>query len=448
MTQWSSGDSLNSYNLNTRGPVPALNIVAFGAVAGADSGDAIESAMSQAGANGGGSVFVPEGTFLASRITMRPYVSLVGTGWASILKQKSSSNTDFIRLRDVDTDATYIGHLQIDGNRGNQTQGSAIYYDNTGGDFAISSVPRHRMEDLLIWNVKQDGLNISSSAGAVGTSVFDNIQIYVCDRYGVYINTVDLFFSNVDVGQSGEAGWQIEKANAHLDNCNAWFSGRLVQSTGDGFFINANRVQLTGCQAQDNGRHGFAIYNCAAVKLTGCVADSNATQSGASTVASGFALDHADSCYVTGVAVDRHTPASQNHPLRVSQGGTGILSTRSNYVNILAYSNLSDAPNITSTLTNNDITVNRINYTSNAQFRSGGVVGWQTYSGTTLASLYQNGVFQVSGKTLGIATNAGAPAGNSAGTTGDIMWGTNSGASFIYVCTSANSWMRAALSPF
>lgn len=38
--------------------------------------------------------------------------------------------------------------------------------------------------------------------------------------------------------------------------------------------------------------------------------------------------------------------------------------------------------------------------------------------------------------------------GTSAGTAGDIAWGLGSGTTFLYVCVSANSWFRTALSPF
>jgi len=54
----------------------------------------------------------------------------------------------------------------------------------------------------------------------------------------------------------------------------------------------------------------------------------------------------------------------------------------------------------------------------------------------------------LSGKTMRIASNAGTIAGNASGNTGDIMWGTASDTSYLYVCTSTDSWMRAALSPF
>jgi len=34
------------------------------------------------------------------------------------------------------------------------------------------------------------------------------------------------------------------------------------------------------------------------------------------------------------------------------------------------------------------------------------------------------------------------------GTTGQIMWGTNSGTTYLYVCVATNTWRRVALSSF
>ena len=46
-------------------------------------------------------------------------------------------------------------------------------------------------------------------------------------------------------------------------------------------------------------------------------------------------------------------------------------------------------------------------------------------------------------------TSSGAPtAGDSAGTAGSIKWGIISATTYLFVCTSSNSWERVALSPF
>ena len=54
----------------------------------------------------------------------------------------------------------------------------------------------------------------------------------------------------------------------------------------------------------------------------------------------------------------------------------------------------------------------------------------------------------VSGATIRIGTAFVPASGTASGAAGDICWGTNSGTSYLYVCASTDSWMRAALSPF
>lgn len=49
---------------------------------------------------------------------------------------------------------------------------------------------------------------------------------------------------------------------------------------------------------------------------------------------------------------------------------------------------------------------------------------------------------------LAEAATGGGLAGTAAGTAGDIAWGSSSGVSYLYVCVSTNSWMRATLNPF
>lgn len=77
--------------------------------------------------------------------------------------------------------------------------------------------------------------------------------------------------------------------------------------------------------------------------------------------------------------------------------------------------------------------------TDDIQFRTGNVaVGTQVPTEQ----------LHLSGATVRIATSSASIAGNASGNTGDMMWGPASGVTYLYVCTSGNSWARAALNPF
>jgi hypothetical protein len=70
------------------------------------------------------------------------------------------------------------------------------------------------------------------------------------------------------------------------------------------------RQELTGCEAQDNKRHGFVFKDTKYATATGCIADSNNwTVAGA-----GFRIDGGQRCYITGLAYDRQvTPTQKYH---------------------------------------------------------------------------------------------------------------------------------------
>jgi len=63
-------------------------------------------------------------------------------------------------------------------------------------------------------------------------------------------------------------------------------------------------------------------------------------------------------------------------------------------------------------------------------------------SGADRLTITPTGDVSISGSLFGIATSSTIAASASPGTAGDIRWD----ASYIYVCTSANTWKRAALS--
>jgi len=70
-------------------------------------------------------------------------------------------------------------------------------------------------------------------------------------------------------------------------------------------------------------------------------------------------------------------------------------------------------------------------------------------SGSAISGATLTGSKLVSVNTIQIGEAGAAPAGGgAAGTAGDIAWFEGSGASYLYVCASASSWMRVALDPF
>ncbi|KKM22369.1 hypothetical protein LCGC14_1626040 [marine sediment metagenome] len=73
-----------------------------------------------------------------------------------------------------------------------------------------------------------------------------------------------------------------------------------------------------------------------------------------------------------------------------------------------------------------------------------------TATGTRQVRVDSAGRLILSASTLSMAEAgaAGGLAGDATGEAGEIAWGSSSNVSFLYVCVSSNSWMRATLNPF
>lgn len=328
------------------GATDVYDIRAYGAAGNGTTDDtiAIQQAITSCAAAGGGTVHVPLGVFVSSRIRMLSRVCLVGTGWSSRLKLKAAANQHFIILDDVNVERTSIEHLSVDGNKANVTgTSSGIYYDNTGGVFTggEGSVPRHRINDVFVPNCNTDAVAFVGT-GAVGDNLLTAVWAYHANRYGFNCATVDTFYEACMSGQAGEQGFFINASNTHFVNCNAWFSGRLTVASGDGFLLDGDgtkgRVQLTGCQAQDNARHGFAVFDIKQCNLVGCYADSNGT----GTTGHGFALNSCADCYVQGVSIDRSGSPTQASPLIFQNSGS--ITNQDNIVTILGRGSISNVP--------------------------------------------------------------------------------------------------------
>lgn len=105
--------------------VGVVSIAAFGAV-GDDATDntlAIQSAIDTVYANGGGSVYVPNGIFQTGDLILKSGVSLVGDGHGHCLKAKNGLNDSWLSGTGTDMG---LYRLEIDGNKSHNTTGGAI----------------------------------------------------------------------------------------------------------------------------------------------------------------------------------------------------------------------------------------------------------------------------------------------------------------------------------
>lgn len=248
------------------------------------------------GAQGGRVLLWGKKFSISSPVLIHSYVTLSGHGQFSTCLQATSALTasytavtgrpiGVIQLATSGTQYTTVCDLTIDGNDDAGARTCGIYYINGAGSFGWDA--SHRLRNLYIYNTTSHGicLDYVSATGVNNRATYvENVRIIEAggtgerdpDSSGIYCANADSFFSGVDVGSSSGHGFQFHGGNHRIVNCKAWFSGggATAAHEGCGFYIKANRNEISGCEAQDNYGDGFYIGssdNC----LSGCLADSN-----------------------------------------------------------------------------------------------------------------------------------------------------------------------------
>jgi hypothetical protein len=294
---------------SVRPPGERLDVIGFGAVPGAldrpgrDSTDAIQRAIDTVSAAGGGEVRIPAGVFWIRGIAMAPRVTLVGTGWGSVLKLLPGSDQHVIRAsanrRSSDggcTDEMYaIANLAIDGNRDGQSHdwwGDGIHLDMTFDNDAIPNAPtnlwrvhdhHHVFERLLIKDCKRDGIFIRGKGGHTGS----HLHIGQCTRFGLNLRSYDNLWSHLYIGGIGADGVRVGAGPNHFTCCKTFFTGQATQNLLDSTAVAGTGVApedwrfgagwvfgdggaacvLTSCEVQDSWGHGVVLLGSEVVLM-------------------------------------------------------------------------------------------------------------------------------------------------------------------------------------
>jgi hypothetical protein len=165
-------------------------VTAYGAVGDGVTDDtlAFQDAIDACNAAGGGTVFIPNGTYLISSVNtgvvgwagcikLQSNVRLQGESRAGVILKLDADQPVFTRLLIADgaTDAT-VETLTIDGNRTNQ----AFAEEHMSGIF-VGNTSRLKVQDCTLINCVGDGLSIWASNE--DTLVYD-VYINNCGRSG------------------------------------------------------------------------------------------------------------------------------------------------------------------------------------------------------------------------------------------------------------------------
>lgn len=153
--------------------------------------EAFRDAIDTVHSVGGGSIFIPAGTYLLEQIEMKSYVCLIGEGSDNtILKQIIGSNKDFVVGEDIES--VTLKTLRLDGNylSGDWRDGNTTVLNSAGGGINWSA-NAWILDDVTIVNVAGIGLlsRPRSIPQTQNTLQVTNIKgiVGICGKEGVII---------------------------------------------------------------------------------------------------------------------------------------------------------------------------------------------------------------------------------------------------------------------
>ncbi len=281
-----------------------------------------------AAAPGGGTVYIGEGVYIVTGLTLGHRVTLRGSGWGTVVRQKASSTGPLVQnRRDGTVHAKFcsIIDISLDGNKANQSaanHGIVLTGDTTNNYTSTLDEDydeNHLVFNVYVWNCKGDGIRLVGS----GENRVLSCKIHHCNGIGLY-TFQDNYINQVTIGWAGRMGMHIDGDDCRVSNVKAWYSGSVIASDGQGFYITSDSGAMSGCSAQDNTSSGFLWDGAFGWDATGLMSDSNSRNS--SGTYPGFDVYGSGFIHITGVARNRYNAGGpQTSAVRVRTSSTIIM---------------------------------------------------------------------------------------------------------------------------
>ncbi|MFJ4517448.1 glycosyl hydrolase family 28-related protein [Streptomyces sp. NPDC088816] len=230
-------------------PLTWLNVKNYGAAGNGVANDtaAIQAAINEANAAGGGVVYIPRGTYkLTDALTLKSNVWLQGDGIAATVLAQTATNKHGIKGSNLEL--VGIESLSVKGPGSGTGQG--IHLDGTAVIYSFYVTMRNVM-------VKQFGDTGIFIDDPVTTDLY-NVTSKENGGQGFYVTCSDL----------GTAGTSTSFVSCYAHN-----------NAGNGFrMYNVVYSTFTGC-ASDKNINGYKLESCETITLTGCGAEQNSGDS-------------------------------------------------------------------------------------------------------------------------------------------------------------------------
>lgn len=238
-----------------------------------DDTDAITQAESYSFSMGGGTVFVPIGTYLTGTITVRKGVSFIGENKErTIFRLKNNFQGDLFYMYNYARGG--LSTMTLHGNKQNGAVGNGVYIapdlDNTGSKSTASVI-----ENLHITDFAKTGISCNKVSWIFTVR---NNYIQFCDDHGIYNDTTDNGFYFNDISNCGKNGfYNFGGANTRI------VGGKIISCGKSGLdnkyaglhFESSNRCTVVGVECQDNYYSGFYISNSEQNSFIGVLSDGN-----------------------------------------------------------------------------------------------------------------------------------------------------------------------------
>lgn len=237
----------------------SFNVKGYGAVGDGVANDtlAIQNAIDAARAAGGGTVWIPTGTFLTNKLTLYSAVNLIGVGpHASMLKLRPSQNTALLTTDGFVTSDSAAGihsfrieSLSFDGSKADQSSnadsGCVQLY---GYNFDLRNVHIRNGKTVNLYT------NWGTSAGAPGPAGrgmearLYGVESYLAASDGIYWNGPhDSIWDAVISHENAAKGINIgARGNAlKATNCHSWGTSQTYA-----WYIEGAALQAVNCEAE------------------------------------------------------------------------------------------------------------------------------------------------------------------------------------------------------
>ena len=226
----------------------------------------IQEALDRAEEEGGGTVFLENGTFqIGNTLNIGENVTLMGQGAGTMLR--ASGGMPWMVQFPASSFLAALKDIRLFG--GASSGGVNVV---TAGRGLVSGNDSYVViQNVIVHDVAFNGVRVGTFTQGFATRavLLDNVVVLRSQSHGILFMGVDSTISNCTVGVAGLDGFHIDGGNNRLTGCKAFFN------RGTGITVNGSRGQLSACESQDNEGDGFKIDNANNVALSACVADSN-----------------------------------------------------------------------------------------------------------------------------------------------------------------------------